>query len=116
MYLTMLKSKLHRATITDANLQYEGSIELDSDLMTAAGILAGEKVQVVNEANGARFETYVIEGKSGSGTVCLNGPAARQGQVGDKVIVLCYVHLEADAARRHKPIIVHLDDSNRPKS
>ena len=115
MYYTMLKSKLHRATVTDANLQYEGSLELDSDLMTAANILAGEKVQIVNEANGARFETYVIEGKPGSGTVCLNGPAARLGQVGDRVIIIAYVHLAPEAAATYKPIIVQLDAQNKPK-
>ena len=115
MYYEMLKSKLHRATVTDANLQYEGSLELDSDLMAAGNILAGEKVQVVNEANGARFETYVIKGKAGSGTVCLNGPAARLGQVGDRVIIITYVHLSPEEAERHKPIIFQLDSQNKPK-
>jgi aspartate 1-decarboxylase len=84
--------------------------------MAAAQILPGEKVQIVNEANGARFETYVIEGKAGSGTVCLNGPAARLGQKGDRVIVIAYVHLEPDVAKTYKPIIVKLDEKNRPKS
>lgn len=116
MYYTMLKSKLHRATVTDAQLQYEGSLEVDSDLMAAAHILPGERVQIVNEANGARFETYVIKGKAGSGTICLNGPAARLGQVGDRVIIICYVHLTSEEAAEHKPIIVKLDEHNRPKS
>ncbi len=115
MLYTMLKAKLHRATVTDANLQYEGSLELDSDLMKAGNILAGEKVQVVNEANGARFETYVIKGKAGSGTVCLNGPAARLGQVGDRVIIITYVHLSPEEAAAHEPIIVQLDTQNKPK-
>jgi aspartate 1-decarboxylase len=112
----MLKSKLHRATVTESNLHYEGSLELDAELMAAAGILPGEKVQVLNEASGARFETYVIEGKAGSGTVCLNGPAARMGQVGDHVIVIAYVHLDPETARSFKPVIVKLDHRNRPES
>jgi aspartate 1-decarboxylase len=116
MLYTMLKSKLHRATVTDAQLQYEGSLEVDSDLMAAAQILPGEKVQIVNEANGARFETYVIKGKAGSGTICLNGPAARLGQVGDRVIIFSYVHLAPEEAAKHKPIIVKLDEHNHPKS
>jgi aspartate 1-decarboxylase len=116
MYFTMLKSKLHRATVTDANLNYEGSLELDSDLMKAARLLPGEKVQVVNIANGARFETYVIEGKAGGGTVCLNGPAARLGQVGDQVLIISYVHLNPDNASTYEPVIVKLDANNKPIS
>ena len=114
MFLNMFKSKIHRARITDANLMYEGSLELDPELMTAANILEGEKVQVVNVANGERFETYTIKGKPGSGTVCLNGPAARLGQVGDEVIVITYVLLPPDEAERHKPTIVKVDKNNRP--
>ena len=114
MYLEMLKSKIHRARITDANLLYEGSLELDTDLMTAANILEGEKVQVVNVANGERFETYTIKGKPGSGTVCLNGPAARLGQVGDEVIVITYILLPPDQAKTFQPTIVKVDSQNRP--
>lgn len=113
MYLTMFKSKIHRATVTDANLKYEGSLELDPVLMKAANIFEGEKVQVVNVANGARFETYTIVGKSGSGTVCLNGPAARLGQVGDEVIIITYVLLSPEQAASHKPIVVKVDKSNK---
>jgi aspartate 1-decarboxylase len=114
MLLQMFKSKIHRATITDANLKYEGSLELDPELMTAANILEGEKVQVVNVANGARFETYTIKGKLGSGTVCLNGPAARLGQVGDEVIVITYVFMSPEEAQKHTPTIVKVDKKNRP--
>jgi aspartate 1-decarboxylase len=113
MLYEMFKSKIHRATVTDANLLYEGSIELDSDLMKAANILEGEKVQVVNVANGERFETYTIKGKPGSGVVCLNGPAARLGQKGDEVIVITYVQLSPEDAARNKPIIVKVDKQNR---
>lgn len=113
MYLTMFKSKIHRATITDANLMYEGSLELDPDLMKAANILEGEKVQVVNVANGERFETYTIVGKPGSGTVCLNGPAARLGQVGDEVIVITYILLSPEQAATFKPTIVKVDKKNK---
>lgn len=113
MYLTMFKSKIHRATVTDANLKYEGSLELDPILMKAANILESEKVQVVNVANGERFETYAIVGKPGSGTVCLNGPAARLGQVGDEVIVITYVLLSPEQAAHHKPIIVKVDKNNK---
>jgi len=113
MYLTMFKSKIHRATVTDANLKYEGSLELDPILMKAANILESEKVQVVNVANGERFETYTILGKPGSGTVCLNGPAARLGQVGDEVIIITYVLLTPEQAANHKPIVVKVDKSNK---
>ncbi len=113
MYLTMFKSKIHRATVTDANLKYEGSLELDPILMKAANILEGEKVQVVNVANGERFETYTILGKPGSGTVCLNGPAARLGQVGDEVIVITYILMSPEQATTHKPIIVKVDKNNK---
>lgn len=113
MYLTMFKSKIHRATVTDANLKYEGSLELDPLLMKAANILESEKVQVVNVANGERFETYTILGKPGSGTVCLNGPAARLGQVGDEVIIITYVLLTPEQAATHTPIVVKVDKNNK---
>lgn len=109
----MCKSKIHRATITDANLQYVGSLTVDRDLMGAADLLPAEQVQVVNINNGARFETYIIEGAPGSGEICLNGAAARQGQPGDKIIIISYALLEDAAARSHEPIVVHVDERNR---
>ena len=113
MLLTMLKSKIHRATVTQADLQYVGSLTLDPDLLEAADILVHEKVQVLNVNTGARFETYAIEGKRGSGVCCLNGPAARQGQVGDIVIVLTYAQMERDEAKVYHPKNVHVDAKNR---
>ena len=112
----MCKSKIHRATITDANLQYEGSLTVDRDLMKAADLLPSEQVQVVNINNGARFETYVIEGAPGKGEICLNGAAARLGHPGDKVIIISYALIENEAARSHEPIVVHVDDRNRIQS
>jgi aspartate 1-decarboxylase len=109
----MLKSKIHRAVLTDANLNYVGSITIDRDLLEAADILPYEKVQVVNNNNGARFETYVIEGEPGSGQVCLNGAAARLGQPGDILIILSYVQVEEEKAREHKPRVVFVDEKNR---
>jgi aspartate 1-decarboxylase len=112
MQLTMLKSKIHRATVTQAELHYVGSLTLDPDLMDAAGMLAFERVQVLNLSNGARFETYIIEGERGSGTVCLNGPAARLGTAGDLVIALTYCQMEPDEARAHEAVTVHVDERN----
>lgn len=110
---TMLKSKIHRATVTDANLSYVGSITVDADLLDAADIRPYEHVHIVNINNGARFETYAIEGARGSGTICLNGAAARLAQPGDLVIVLSYAqYAEADVPA-FEPIIVHVDESNR---
>lgn len=109
----MMKSKLHRATVTEANLDYVGSITIDRDLMDAADVLAHEKVQVVDNNNGARLETYVIEGARGSGTICLNGAAARLVQPGDTVIIISYAELEDDEARRWEPIVVFLGEGNR---
>ncbi len=109
----MCKSKIHRATITDANLQYEGSLTVDRDLMRAADLLPSEQVQVVNINNGARFETYLIEGAPGQGDICLNGAAARLGHPGDKVIIISYAFIEDEAARSHDPIVVHVDERNR---
>jgi aspartate 1-decarboxylase len=109
----MLKSKIHRAVLTDANLNYVGSITIDRDLLEAADILPYEKVQVVNNNNGARFETYVIEGEPGSGQVCLNGAAARLGQPGDILIILSYMQMEEEKAREHKPRVVFVDEKNR---
>jgi len=112
MFLTLCKSKLHRATVTQAELHYEGSITVAADLLAAADILPFERVQVVDIANGARFDTYAIEGKARSGTVCVNGAAARLVQVGDPIIVISYAQMTPDEARRHRPTIVLLNDDN----
>ncbi|MCS7301978.1 MAG: aspartate 1-decarboxylase [Bacteroidota bacterium] len=109
----MFKSKVHRATITEANLHYEGSLTLDQALMEAADILPYEQVSVLNINNGERFETYVIPGERGSGVVCLNGAAARKGVVGDKVIILTYAEMTDEEAHRHTPTVVLVDDQNR---
>ena len=109
----MHKSKIHRATVTDANLNYVGSITIDEELMVAADILENEKVQVVNNNNGARFETYVIKGKKGSGVVCLNGAAARLAHPGDIVIIISYGFFDNEEAKNVKPIAVMVDEKNR---
>jgi aspartate 1-decarboxylase len=108
----MLKSKLHRAVVTDANLNYVGSITIDQDLMDAADILENEKVTVVNNNNGQRFETYVIPGARGSKVMCLNGAAARLVQSGDVIIVLTYAILNDEECKNHKPTVVFLNESN----
>ena len=108
-----MKSKIHRATVTEANLRYEGSITIDEDLLRAADILPWEKVQVVNLNNGSRIETYCLPGKPGSGTVCMNGGAARSAQVGDTVIVISYGLAEDREARATKPKVVFVDQANR---
>lgn len=113
MEIEVLKSKVHRVTITEANLNYIGSLTLDEDLMDAANLIANEKVQVVNVNNGARIETYMITGKRGSGICCLNGPAARSGAVGDVVIVISYARLEFEAAKKFKPWVVFPKEGNR---
>lgn len=113
MQLTMLKVKLHRATVTEANLNYSGSITVDANLLEEAGLLVWERVHVVNINNGQRFETYLIEGERGSGTVCLNGAAARLVQPGDKIIVMAYADMSPEEARQHKPDVFILDDDNR---
>lgn len=113
MEIEVLKSKIHRATITEANLHYVGSLTLDEDLMDASHIIEHEKVQIVNVNNGSRIETYVIRGKRGSGVCCLNGPAARQGAVGDVVIIISYATMEFEEARGFKPWIVFPKDGNR---
>ncbi len=114
MLREMAKSKIHRATITEANLHYEGSITIDAELMRQADILPGERVQVVDIANGARFETYAIEGPAGSGVVCVNGAAARLVQAGDLVILITYCQLPDEQARNHNLRVVFVDGSNRP--
>ncbi|MDZ7626291.1 MAG: aspartate 1-decarboxylase [Ignavibacteriaceae bacterium] len=113
MQREMLKSKIHRVTVTEAELYYEGSITVDKDLLEAADILPYEKVQVLNFNNGSRLDTYTIEGASGSGTICLNGPAARFGSVGDEVIIVSYVHLPEESAKKFKPKLVMVDKKNK---
>lgn len=110
MRLTMLKSKIHRATVTDADLTYEGSISIDPALCEAAHLLPFEKVEIYNCNNGARFSTYVIHGKAGE--ICLNGAAARHVQKGDLVIIACYCELEMQEAARHKPEVILVDEKN----
>ena len=111
----MLKSKIHRAVVTDASLDYMGSITIDRDLMDAADIVANEKVTIVNNNNGERFETYVIEGERGSGVICLNGAAARLVQKGDVVIILTYTILEEKECANHKPTLVFIKENNSIK-
>jgi aspartate 1-decarboxylase len=112
MFLNMFKSKIHRATVTEADLNYVGSITIDQALMQSAGILPGEKVQVVDINNGNRFETYTLEGPAGSGMICINGAAARLVQPGDKVIIITYCWLEAEEAKAYKPTVIFVDDRN----
>jgi len=109
MNIEVVKSKIHRVTITEANLQYVGSITIDEDLMDAANIIEGEKVQIVNINNGERLETYVIKGERGSGEICLNGPAARKVAVGDIIIIISYGILEFEEAKKFKPSIIFPD-------
>jgi len=111
--LTAFKSKIHRAQVTEANLNYEGSVTLDADLMDAADILPHEQVQVLNVMNGQRFDTYAIRGPRGSGVVCLNGPAARLAHVGDLVIILTYAEMEREELLRHTPRVVMVDERNQ---
>jgi aspartate 1-decarboxylase len=111
----MLRSKIHRATVTDANLEYEGSLTVDPLLLEAAGILPYEQVSVSNLNNGERFETYVIPGKRGAGEMVLNGPTARKGLKGDKVIVFCYEHFNEEELKFFKPRIVLVDENNRSR-
>jgi aspartate 1-decarboxylase len=113
MFLHIFKSKIHRATVTEANLNYVGSITLDEDLMDAAQIYPGEKLQIVNVNNGERIETYAIKGIRGSGSVCLNGAAARKAEVGDIVIIISYALMTPDEATSYTPINIYPDSSNR---
>ena len=113
MNISVLKSKIHRAIITEANLNYVGSLTLDEDLMEAANLIENEKVQIVNVNNGERIETYLIKGKRGSGVCCLNGPAARRGAVGDVVIVISYCTLPFEEAKTFKPWVVFPKDGNK---
>jgi aspartate 1-decarboxylase len=113
MQIEILKSKIHRVRITQAELHYVGSITIDEDLMRAANLIENEKVQVVNVNNGERLETYVIKGEAGSGEICLNGPAARKAQVGDVVIIISYCHLDFEEAKTFKPTLIFPDDNNK---
>lgn len=113
MFLTMFKGKLHRATVTQADISYVGSVTIDGDLLKQSGILPGEKVQIVNLNNGERFETYTIEGEAGSGVICINGAAARLVQVGDKVIIIAYAMMDENEAKAFKPNVLILDEKNR---
>lgn len=112
MNITMLKSKIHRAVVTQAELNYVGSITVDSELLSAAGILEYELVQIVDIENGNRFETYTIAGEPGSGVMCLNGAAARQVQVGDHIILMCYASMSPEEAKGHTPKVVFVNDDN----
>lgn len=111
----MLKSKIHRAQITEANLYYEGSITIDAGLMKAADIIEGEKVEVFNMNNGHRLETYAINGKANSGVICMNGPAARGSCVGDEIIIVAYAVADEQEAKKIKPKIIYVDERNRIK-
>jgi aspartate 1-decarboxylase len=113
MFLHIFKSKIHRATVTEANLNYVGSITIDEDLMDAANIYPGEKLQIVNVNNGERIETYAIKGPRGSGSICLNGAAARKAEVGDIVILISYAMMTPDEAKTYTPINIYPDEHNR---
>ena len=113
MQIQLLKSKIHRVKITQAELHYVGSITIDEALMEAANIIENEKVQIVNINNGERLETYVIKGERDSGKICLNGPAARKAQVGDVIIIISYATMEFEEAKKYKPTIVFPDDQNK---
>lgn len=116
MFRTILKSKIHRAAVTEANLYYEGSITIDENLMQAADIIEGERVEVLNLNNGQRIETYAISGTAGSGVICLNGPAARGACVGDEVIIISYVLVVDQEAKTLKAKIIKVDERNRIKN
>lgn len=113
MFLQFFKSKIHRATVTEANLNYVGSITIDEILMKAANIYEGEKVQIVNNNNGERFETYVIKGEPNTGMICLNGAAARKVEVGDIIIIISYAFLTPDEAKHFHPVSILVDEKNK---
>ena len=113
MQIEVLKSKLHCVKVTEANLNYMGSITIDEDLMDAAELIAGEKVQIVYNNNGERFETYIIKGKRGSGCICLNGAAARKAQVGDTVIIIAYALMDFEEAKHYHPVVVFPKEGNK---
>ena len=112
MKIEMLYSKIHRATVTDANLNYVGSITIDEELMEEANLLVGQKVDIVNINNGERFSTYVIKGKRGNRDICLNGAAARKVHVGDKIIIIAYASMDLEEAKKFKPSVIIVDDEN----
>lgn len=112
MTLDMLYSKIHRATVTDANLNYVGSITIDEELMEAAALMVGQKVEILDINNGERFSTYVIKGPKGKRDMCLNGAAARKVQIGDKIIVVAYASCNQEELKNYKPIVVHVNDTN----
>ena len=113
MQIEILKSKVHRVVITEANLNYVGSLTLDEDLMDAANMIENEKIQVVNVNNGERLETYLIKGKRGSGICCLNGPAARRGMAGDVVVIISYASMDFEEAKTFKPVVVFPKEGNK---
>ncbi|KRF12236.1 aspartate 1-decarboxylase [Paenibacillus sp. Soil787] len=113
MFRTMMKAKIHRATVTEANLNYIGSITIDEDLIDLVGMLPNEKVQIVNNNNGARLETYIIPGPRGTGVICLNGAAARLVQTGDTVIIISYAMMTDEEARKHQPTVAIMGENNK---
>lgn len=113
MFIQVFKSKIHKVKVTEANLNYVGSITIDEDLMEAASLIEGERVQVVNNNNGERLETYVIKGERGTGTICLNGAAARKAEVGDVLIIISYAFMDLEEAKQFKPTAVFPDENNR---
>lgn len=115
MFRVMMKSKIHGATVTEANLKYTGSITIDKNLLKSSDIAPFERVQIVNLHNGSRVETYVLEGAAGSGTICMNGAAARWAEVGDKVIIISYSLMEDRKIRKHRPRVLFVDEKNRAK-
>lgn len=115
MFRTMMNAKIHRATVTEANLNYVGSITIDEEILDAVGMMANEKVQIVNNNNGARFETYIIPGERGKGTICLNGAAARLVQPGDTVIIISYALIPHEKLADHYPKVAIMDEKNRIK-
>lgn len=115
MLRCMLRSKIHMAVVTDSNINYEGSLTVDETILNSAGIRAYEQIMVSNLNNGERFETYVIPGKKNSGIVCLNGPTARKGTIGDKIIIFCYEYYTEEELKKFRPKIIRLDSNNRIK-
>jgi len=113
MFIQVFKSKIHKVKVTEANLNYVGSITIDEDLMDAANLIEGERVQVVNNNNGERLETYVIKGERGTGTICLNGAAARKAEVGDVLIIISYAFMDFEEAKKFKPTAIFPDENNR---
>ena len=113
MEITLLKAKIHRAVVTQADLDYVGSVTIDTELLRESGIMEYEKVQIVDINNGNRFETYTIAGEKGSGIICLNGAAAKCVNVGDKVIIMAYANMQPDEARDHKPVVLFVDNNNK---